>query len=162
MIYQTYAGRESRVPFKTHFMNFWLQMRRWDDVGGVKIYAMHEYDENNWSKRRYLPRLRWTKSLGESKMLGLEGLGVWRFKALRKLQRSWEILKRKRFREEDGSLFICDPGLGTNGSDWIWKSDPTVEIWFPFLAAKSEYGLAPHLIRKGREQSSTRVLLTNP
>ena len=36
-------------------------MRRWDETGEVKIYAMHEYDEKNWSKRRYLPRLRWTE-----------------------------------------------------------------------------------------------------
>ena len=137
---------------------------RWDEAGEVKIYAMREYDEKNWSKRRYLPRLRWTeeswRSLGGSKVLGLEGLGVWRFKALRKWQKIWEFLKRKRFCEGDDPLFICDPGLETNGSDWAWKSNPTVGIWFQNLAAKSEGELTLHLMRNGREQSTTRVFLT--
>ena len=40
-----------------------------------------------------------------------------RFSALREWQEIWEFLKRKRFCEEDGSLFIRGLDLEANGSD---------------------------------------------
>ena len=72
-----------------------------------------------------------------------------------------EFLKRKKASNEEDGLYLYNcSGLGVNGQDWMRKLDPTAGVWFSFLAAKSELELTPHLIRKGREQSTTRVFIT--
>ena len=76
------------------FKNSLLQTERWRGEEGFMIDAMHKHDENNQSRRWYLPR---SQQAGRSwEGLGPKVLEAWEFegfKALRKWQKVWRIFE---------------------------------------------------------------------